>query len=241
MNEMTEKTTESNDGKRLVINRHTIFTIPNFLVLIRILCVPVYMTLVILSSKAAYADRSTLFLFLGLGIMVFAALTDIVDGKIARKYKAGTKFGKHTVKYDQGTYLGQLVDPIADKAMHIGAIVALAMAGYLHWAFIIFLVLREMCMVVIGTLVVNDVNVKANMMGKVASATLSCGIILCFFHPWISKLWGNYGIDWIVVTIGLTLNWIAAINYAVDTFKQLKAKKLADAAAKIVVDTEDKK
>lgn len=213
--------------KNLVINRYTVWTIPNILVFIRILCVPVYMTLLILGARAgsnpAYASW---WVYLALGIMAFAALTDVIDGKIARKFKAGTKIGKYVVKHDQGTYVGQCIDPIGDKCMHIGVIVALAIAGYLHWAFIILLVFRELMMIVIGSFVVNDVNIKANMLGKVASAIISCGAIACFFHPLIVEhLWGVYSLDWIIVTIGLVLNWAAAINYGVETFKTIRENK----------------
>ena len=182
--------TTATKEKRLIINRHTLLTVPNLLVLVRIVCVPVYMTLLILGSRASDSNAyQSWWVYLSLGIMIFAAITDIVDGKIARKFKAGTKIGKHVVKYDQGTYVGQLVDPIADKTMHIGVVLALAIAKtpggtpYLHWAFIIFLVFRELMMIVIGSFVVNDVNIKANMLGKVASCIISCGAILCFFHP----------------------------------------------------------
>ena len=235
-----EGTTTETKEKRLIINRHTLWTIPNILVFIRILCVPVYMTLLILGSRASESNAyQSWWVYLSLGIMIFAAFTDVLDGKIARRFKAGTKIGKHVVKYDQGTYVGQCIDPIADKTMHIGVIVALAIAKtpsgspYLHWAFIIFLVFRELMMVVIGSFVVNDINIKANMLGKVASCIISCGSILCFFHPFFLKLWSTYTLDWIIVTIGLALNWAAAINYGVDTFRQLKAHKkaLADKAA----------
>ncbi|NLL56516.1 MAG: CDP-alcohol phosphatidyltransferase family protein [Clostridiales bacterium] len=240
---MTEVIEKKESEKKLIINRHTVFTIPNIIVFFRILCVPVYMTLVILSSKEAYAAQKNLFLFLGLGILILAAISDVVDGKIARKYKAGTKIGKYTVKHDQGTYIGQCIDPIADKVMHIGALIALSVAGYLHWIFIVLLVAREACMIIIGSFMVNDINIQANMLGKVASATISVGVILSFFHPWISQLWGEFGIDWIVVTIGLALNWTAAIGYAIDAAKQVKAKKEQDAEALVLsaVDTKDDK
>lgn len=217
---------ENGKEKQLIINRHTLFTVPNLIVYFRILCVPVFVTLVILSKPAALgAMPNLLYLFLGLGIMILAASTDIIDGKIARKYKAGTKFGKRIIKYDQGTYLGQTIDPIADKLMHVGVLIALAVGGYLHWIFIVLLVAREMMMVIVGTILVNDVNIQANMLGKVASAIISTGAILCFFHYWLAKLWGQYGIDWIVLTIGLVLNWTAAINYAVIAKRQYAAKK----------------
>lgn len=200
--------------KRLVLTKKEIFTIPNFLTLIRLLSVPVYMTLIILGGLEN--SHPQYYVYIGLAVMIFAASTDLFDGYIARKY-------------NQGTYLGQLIDPIADKAMHIGCLVALIVVGYVHWAFVIFLALREICMIVVGSFLFNDVNIKANMLGKVASATLSIGMIACFFHPFIAKLWGEYGLDWIVVTIGLVLNWIAAINYAIDASKQYKENQLAEA------------
>lgn len=199
--------------KRLVLTKKEIFTIPNFLTFIRLLSVPVYMTLIILGGLEN--SHPQYYVYIGLAVMIFAASTDLFDGYIARKY-------------NQGTYLGQLIDPIADKAMHIGCLIALIVVGYVHWAFVIFLALREICMIVVGSFLYNDVNIKANMLGKVASATLSVGMIACFFHPFIAKLWGEYGLDWIVVTVGLVLNWIAAINYAIDASKQYKENKLAE-------------
>ena len=91
-------------------------------------------------------------------------------------------------------------------------------------------------MIVIGSFLVNDINIKANMLGKVASAIISCGAILCFFHgvlwanPQYFGNWNVFTIDWIVVTIGLILNWAEAINYAVDASKQMKAHKAKLAA-----------
>lgn len=196
---MTNANKEVVKEKRLIINRKVLFTIPNILTYIRILCVPIYMTLVILGAKAQYPDW---YVFLGLGIMIFAALTDLIDGKIARKYPG------------QGTYLGQLIDPVADKLMHVGALLALVIAGYLSWIFLVLIVVREFLMFLSGTIIFNDVNVQANMLGKVASATLSFGIILSFFHMYFRTLWGEFGIDWIVVSIAVVLSWIAMINYA---------------------------
>lgn len=196
--------------KRLVLSKKEICTIPNLLTLIRILLVPVYMTLLILGGKAEPVNMT--YVYIALGIVLFAEITDVLDGKIARKF-------------NQGSYVGQLIDPVADKCMHIGAIVALAITHWLHWAFIIFIVLRELAMIIVGSFVLNKVNVKANMLGKVASATISVGILLCFFHTYISKLWGDYGFDWIIVTIGLVLNWSAAINYAVGVVRDIKADK----------------
>ena len=236
-----EKKEKSGLTKNLVINRHTVWTVPNILVFFRILCVPIYMTLLILGANPGYLHLHQVYpswyVYVALAILAIAAFSDVLDGKIARKYKAGTKMFGKVLKYDQGTYVGQCIDPIADKVMHIGVITALALAQYIHWAFIILLVFRELMMVVIGSFLVNDINIKANMLGKVASAIISCGAILCFFHailwanPDFFGSWNVMTIDWIVVTIGLALNWAAAINYAVDASRQMKEhkRKLAEA------------
>ena len=230
-----EKKEKTGMAKNLVINRHTVWTIPNILVFFRIACVPVYMTLLILGASPEYLHLNGAypkwFVYVALAVMAIAAFSDVLDGKIARKYKAGTKMFGKVLKYDQGTYVGQCIDPIADKVMHIGVITALAISGYIHWAFIIFLVFRELMMVVIGSTIVNDINIKANMLGKVASAIISVGAIACFFHevffanPKFFGGWTVYTLDWIIVTIGLVLNWAAAINYGIDARKQMKAHK----------------
>lgn len=234
---------QENKEKRLIINRHTVWTIPNILVFIRILCVPVYITLLVLGSRANETNNyQQWWIYVALGVMAFAAFTDLIDGKIARRFPAGSKFGKHTVKYSQGTYVGQVLDPIGDKTMHIGVLLGLCIAQsqttgmhYLHWGFLVALIFRELCMIVIGSIVVNDINVQANMLGKVASAIISISAILCFFHEiWFEKLvpgWTVYTLDWVLLTIGIALNWAAAINYGVDASKQMKANKAKQTAA----------
>ena len=199
--------------KKLVLTKKEICTIPNYLTFLRIALVPVYMALLIVGVKKYEPDNVAL-VYSALAIMIFAALTDVFDGMIARKF-------------NQGSYVGQLIDPIADKAMHIGAIAALAICGYLHWAFIIFITLREVAMIVVGSFIVNKVNIKANMLGKVASAIISTGVIASWFHPYFEQLWKVFTLDWIIVTIGLILNWTAAINYAVQSAKSIKADKAA--------------
>ncbi len=194
--------------KNLVINKQVLFTIPNILTYIRIICVPIYMTLLILGAKPEYP---TWWVYLSLGIMAFAASTDLIDGKIARKYEG------------QGTYLGQLIDPVADKLMHVGALVALTVAGYIHWGFVIALLSKEVVLMCCSFFVMNKINVQANMMGKVASATISGAVILCFFHPFMVPQ--AFGIDWMVLTIGIIMSWVSAFGYLTYMLKELKKVK----------------
>ncbi|MBP3428673.1 MAG: CDP-diacylglycerol--glycerol-3-phosphate 3-phosphatidyltransferase [Clostridia bacterium] len=90
--------------------------LPNKLTLLRIALVPVYLLLL-----AGGLD------WLALVVFVVASLTDMADGKIARKYNLITNFGK-------------FMDPIADKMLTHTAFIMLCAMGRLNaWACIIFI------------------------------------------------------------------------------------------------------
>ena len=76
----------------------SILNLPNALTLLRLLLIPVFVVLMANNRMMP-----------ALGVFVFASLTDILDGWIARRYQLVTDFGK-------------LADPLADKLMVLSAI-----------------------------------------------------------------------------------------------------------------------
>lgn len=181
-------------------------TIPNILTLIRLTCVPVFMFFVIFGGFT-----KDLYVYIGLGIFLFAASTDLFDGAIARKF-------------NQVTNLGKFLDPFADKAMHVGVLLSLVIIGYVHWIFIALLALKEVTMVICGYfLVSNKIVLQANSMGKIASFVLSIGVIASFFHKFFVD-WGIYA-HWIILGIGLVLTYIAFVIYGLDALKDFKRIK----------------
>ena len=102
------------------------WTIPNILTVLRVLAAPM-IAILFLFLPRPLADWVALVLFVG------AALTDFVDGWIARRYDLGTPFGK-------------MLDPIADKAMVVIALAVLfALLGF-NWLYVIpaaLILLRE--------------------------------------------------------------------------------------------------
>lgn len=192
-----------------------LWTIPNMLTLLRIIAVPFIMWCTLDPSTYIECDEYT-FPIIGLVIMIAAASTDLVDGYIARHF-------------NQGSQLGEMIDPLADKLMHCAAVLSLVIIGYVHWAFIVILLAKEATMVVGGIFMAGDSkNIKANYMGKVASATLSLAIVMSYFHAfWADKV---FYLDWIVLGIGLVLTYIAFFNYlkqAIDIIKGILARKKA--------------
>ena len=93
---------EKNKGNGL---KNEFFTIPNILVYIRVLLVPVFVYIYINAKN----DKDY---FCALGVMVIAFLTDFFDGKIARKFNLVTDLGK-------------ILDPIADKLYQFAVAICL--------------------------------------------------------------------------------------------------------------------
>jgi cardiolipin synthase (CMP-forming) len=142
-------------------------SIPNYLTLFRILLTPVFFI-----ALVSYAPEKEGLRFTALVIFVIAALTDALDGLLARFLK-------------QRTALGQMLDPLADKI--------LLMSGYIGLLFVASLPFRPPLWVTI-TIIFRDlillagffalhfasvkVEVQPNVWGKLT--TVSQMLLLCF-------------------------------------------------------------
>ena len=85
--------------------------LPNKLTILRICLVPVFM-IVMIAPIPYLKDHDVLTGLIAAGIFILTSLTDMLDGKIARKYTLITDFGK-------------FMDPLADKFMVFGAMLAI--------------------------------------------------------------------------------------------------------------------
>ena len=118
--------------------------LPNKLTLLRIVLVPVYLLLLAFNLNWA-------------ALVVFAAasLTDLLDGKIARKYNLITNFGK-------------FMDPIADKMLTHTAFIILCSMGRLNVVACIIFIAREFVVSGLRLCAVEQGHViAAGMSGKV--------------------------------------------------------------------------
>lgn len=101
---------------------HFTWNLPNALTLVRLLAVPVIGVLLFM--------QTTLTRDLAAAIFIAAAITDFVDGAVARKRGITTE-------------LGALLDPIADKALITVALVGLSALGDLAWWVTVVILVRE--------------------------------------------------------------------------------------------------
>ena len=97
------KATDTAPGKR---KQKAKMNLPNRLTVLRLIMVPVFIAVMVLPDSVVPALMTGI---IGAFLFITAAVTDMLDGKIARKYGLITDFGK-------------LMDPLADKFMVIGAL-----------------------------------------------------------------------------------------------------------------------
>jgi CDP-diacylglycerol--glycerol-3-phosphate 3-phosphatidyltransferase len=101
-----------------------------------------------------------------IAIFVFAALTDSIDGWVARKLIGVTRWG-------------QLADPIADKALIIGSLGVLAMNGELPWLAVVIIIVREVAVTILRvTLVRRGVVLAAGRFGKAKTVSQVVAVTL---------------------------------------------------------------
>ena len=130
--------------------------LPNSLTILRILLVPVFVGLLLYE----HYDIALL-------TLLIAALTDILDGMIARIT-------------DQRTLLGEYLDPLADKLLLMSAIITLSVLHFIPiWAVIV--VVSRDAILLTGTLVANltetHIDISPTILGKGTAFAQICYII----------------------------------------------------------------
>ena len=136
--------------------------LPNILTILRLLSVPVVLSL-------AYGN-STAMLASGFGLFLLAAFSDWLDGYLARTRRAITRFGT-------------LMDPVADKLLILGMLFVFSDIGLLPLWLVLINLFRELLVSGIrGLQAAEGKNVTANWMGKLKFCLQVAVIALGFLH-----------------------------------------------------------
>ena len=169
--------------------------IPNILSFIRILMVPLVLYLI-------FTDMLTEALI----TFVTACFTDLADGYIARKFNFISK-------------VGMWLDPLADKLMAVGVLLAFGITGIVPLFVVIVIFLKELLMVIGGMIVVGKKrSAPSNKFGKLASFILNTSIGLAFFHNNFVNA-GVPGLDTYIIYVALAFAVFAFAQYAVKNWR----------------------
>ena len=140
--------------------------LPNKITLLRVILIPAFLVVYLLNPLPDILN-----MWLALVLFVTAAITDAVDGYIARKL-------------GQVTNIGKLMDPLADKLLVCGALVAFVYAGVVPvWA-VIIIISREFYVSGLRQLALEqNVVLAADISGKIKMATQLTLIIYILVPP----------------------------------------------------------
>lgn len=139
-----------------------IFTIPNLMSFFRILLVPV-----IIWSYLGLHNTT-----LSIILLAVSALTDVLDGQIARRF--------HMV-----SDLGKALDPLADKLTQAATVLCLAFERPLMWILLAICVIREPTMGILGYITFRKTGVvqSARWYGKVSTVVLYGSALALLIFP----------------------------------------------------------
>ncbi len=143
-----------------------VFTIPNVLSLVRLLLIPVYVIIYCNATKAS--DY-----YLAAGILAVSCLTDMIDGKIARHF-------------NMQSYIGMLLDPVADKATQFALIVCLAVSYPIVWNLVGLFVIKEGFQLIVGMITYfkdGKILNGALLPGKICTTILFVSLIILVMIP----------------------------------------------------------
>ena len=202
-----------------------IMNLPNKLSLIRIALVPVFMVAMMLPDSVMPSWLSATIAF---SVFAIASITDFLDGMIARKHNLITDFGK-------------FIDPLADKFMVIGAMLAIlyrnaAIRPFFIWALII-VIFREFAVTSMRLVVSTSSGavVAANMLGKIKTVSQIAFVSFAIMEPIIEEgimhsnpdyiLKGVYPITYATMLIMTVFTVWSGINYIASYWKFIDTKK----------------
>ncbi|NLO97822.1 MAG: CDP-diacylglycerol--glycerol-3-phosphate 3-phosphatidyltransferase [Peptococcaceae bacterium] len=175
--------------------------LPNSLSLVRILMIPVFMAILLIKLPGgnpyfAYQDLLAAFIF------ILAAVTDGVDGYIARKYR-------------QITNLGKFLDPLADKLLVSAALISLVelkiVAAWIAW----IILAREFAVTGLRAIAAAEGTViSASKLGKLKTVSQIIAIVALILQDWPLSHFNIY-VGKPLLYIALALTVLSGIDYFV--------------------------
>ncbi|HIX52076.1 MAG TPA: CDP-diacylglycerol--glycerol-3-phosphate 3-phosphatidyltransferase [Candidatus Lachnoclostridium stercoripullorum] len=165
--------------------------LPNKLTLLRVLMIPFFVVCLLWEGGQNQTLR-----YVSAAIFIAASLTDMLDGKIARKYGLVTNFGK-------------FMDPLADKLLVCSALICLIELGQLPAWMVIVIISREF--IISGFRLIasdNGVVIAASYWGKFKTTFQMIAVILLIFNLEALRFLAD-----ICVWVALALTVISLADY----------------------------
>ena len=180
--------------------------VPNTLSLIRVLLVPIFVATLLFMR-----DIEIWGLIVPAVVYILTGLTDMLDGKIARKYNLVTDFGK-------------FIDPLADKFMVLASMISIlvwmilrgetTLALVFVWVVLIIL-LRELGVTSLRLVVAgkSGIVVAASLLGKIKTVSQMAGTVVLIIEPMIPFFSENHILSYVFMGVMAFATLFSGIDY----------------------------
>ncbi|MBD5459165.1 MAG: CDP-diacylglycerol--glycerol-3-phosphate 3-phosphatidyltransferase [Lachnospiraceae bacterium] len=175
--------------------------LPNKLTMFRVILIPFFVLFMLV-------DITSVDKWIALSIFIIASLTDLLDGKIARKYNLVTNFGK-------------FMDPLADKLLVCSALICLVEMAKLPAWMVIVIIAREF--IISGFRLIasdNGVVIAASYWGKFKTTFQM--VMICLL---IADIAAINVVTSVIVWVALILTVVSLIDYLVKNKDIMKETK----------------
>jgi CDP-diacylglycerol--glycerol-3-phosphate 3-phosphatidyltransferase len=197
-------------------------TTANKITIVRILLIPVFVTMAIYYGESVQRGEPLEWQrFTAIGVFLLAALSDGIDGYVARHY-------------NQRSTLGVILDPIADKGLLLSGIITLSISNWSEVdaefgkfpAWFPVLVITRDAVILVGSAVLHVLNgtvrVRPSWTGKIATVLQMAAI------AWVMLQLRFLSLQYVVIAAGL-FTFISGVIYVLDGVRQLQAQGHANA------------
>ena len=202
--------------------------LPNKLSILRIILVPVTMLFMLPVNIYGWQPEgwnafiNNNGMTVAAAVFIIASLTDMADGRIARKYNLITDLGK-------------FLDSLADKILVISIMLGLVYLGRLSPVLVMIIILREFAVSGLRMIAASKGEViAARMIGKVKTVTQMVAIIYILFEPLLIRIFGltynGYPLETSAITIigdmlfgiCVIMTIVSGVDYLIKGKKYLK-------------------
>jgi CDP-diacylglycerol--glycerol-3-phosphate 3-phosphatidyltransferase len=183
-----------------VVPAASAWTVANALTLLRLLLVPVFGWLLL-----AHDGRNGTLRALAAVAFAVAAVTDRIDGELARRRGLVTDVGK-------------IADPIADKALMGTALVGLSILGELAWWVTVVVLVREVGITLLRFVVIRHGVMPAGRGGK-AKTVLQALAVTLYLLP-LPSSWHPVAVA--VLAVAVTLTVVTGLDYLLQAWRLVR-------------------
>lgn len=170
--------------------------LPNKLTTFRVILIPFFVFFLLAPYFEGYGN------YVALAIFIVASLTDLADGKIARKYNLVTNFGK-------------FMDPLADKLLVSSALICLVELKLLPGWMVIIIISREFIISGFRLVAANSgVVIAAGYWGKFKTTFQMLMVISLILNLYLQNEILNY-VSIVLTYVALALTIISLVDYIV--------------------------